>query len=368
MFLPDTASRGGSSNPWGLPVPAANLYNRLQYAGQFWIGVAAWPAVWQYINYDEHQDAGPIFGTFERTPGEDELNCPTGGTQVFAPWQDYANYMLAPNGGLESGTTGWSVSGGTSVVYGNQPFFRSGTHALSLPSGSSALSPVVCLGKDQLFLRMFGKDVGGADRGLRVRVVWYGLLNSVLGISDFATFAPGQSWAPTGKVSSSGGGLAVPLLPIVNEALPAALVTARKPPLTRSWLFVPCIASPTETNGARAAAPLVSTSVLLVPPSPIRNPELIRVEPLPVTTMRLLRELVRSPTMFVPVEVTNEPFVMSSVGDSPPQPTRISPILVTREPGPVTITEQFVERNCSEKPSPMAISLLRTIAPFVTTT
>ena len=27
-------------------------------------------------------------------------NCPTGGTQVFAPWQDYANYNLAPNGGL----------------------------------------------------------------------------------------------------------------------------------------------------------------------------------------------------------------------------------------------------------------------------
>ncbi|HEV3082834.1 MAG TPA: DUF6677 family protein [Gemmataceae bacterium] len=74
VFLPDTASRGGSSNPWGLPVPAANLYNRLQYAGQFWIGLAAWPALWQYINYDEHQDAGPIFGTFERTPGEDELN------------------------------------------------------------------------------------------------------------------------------------------------------------------------------------------------------------------------------------------------------------------------------------------------------
>ena len=144
-------------------------------------------------------------------------NCPTGGTQVFAPWQDYANYNLAPNGGLESGTTGWSVSGGASVVSGNQPFLRSGTHALSLPSGSSALSPVVCLGKDQLFLRMFGKDVGGADRGLRVRVVWYGLLNSVLGISDFATFAPGQTWAPTGKVSSSGGGLAVPLLPILGS-------------------------------------------------------------------------------------------------------------------------------------------------------
>ena len=57
-------------------------------------------------------------------------NCPTGGTQVFAPWQDYANYNLAPNGGLESGTTGWSVSGGASVVSGNQPFAVRGLEEL----------------------------------------------------------------------------------------------------------------------------------------------------------------------------------------------------------------------------------------------
>src|SRR5207245_11044176 len=37
VYLPDTASRGGIYNPWSLPVPAANLYNRLQYAGQFWL-------------------------------------------------------------------------------------------------------------------------------------------------------------------------------------------------------------------------------------------------------------------------------------------------------------------------------------------
>jgi hypothetical protein len=143
-------------------------------------------------------------------------NCPGGGSQVFAPWQDYANYNLAPNGGLELGTTGWSLSGGASIVGGNQPFLRSGTHALSLPSGSSVLSPAVCLGQNQLFIRMFAKDAGGTDRGLRVRVVWYGLLNKVLGISDFATFAPGSQWSPTAKLNS-GGGLQVPLLPIVGS-------------------------------------------------------------------------------------------------------------------------------------------------------
>lgn len=143
-------------------------------------------------------------------------SCPTGGSQVFAPWQDYASYLLAPNGGLELGTTGWSSSGGAAVVSGNEPFLATGTHSLALPSGSSALGPVVCLGQDQLFIRMFAKDAGGTDGGLRVRVIWYGLLNQVLGISDFATFGPGSQWSPTSKLNSSGG-LAVPLLPIVGS-------------------------------------------------------------------------------------------------------------------------------------------------------
>jgi len=143
-------------------------------------------------------------------------NCQSGGTQVFAPWQDFANYYLAPNGSFEFGTSGWSLSGGAGVASGNEPFYPTGTHSLSLPSGSSALSPTICLGPKQLYVRMFGEDVGGSDGGLRVRVRWYGLLNQVLGITDYALFAPGQEWSPLNKVSSAGG-LAVPLLPILGS-------------------------------------------------------------------------------------------------------------------------------------------------------
>ena len=140
-------------------------------------------------------------------------NCPTSGTQVFAPWNDFRSYYLAPNGGLENGSNGWSLSGGAFVTSGNQPFFGSGTHSLSLPSGSSALSPATCIGPYALSLRMFGKDVGGTDQGVHVRVLWYGLLNQLLGSSDYATFPGGGKWAPTGSVSSSGGfNLLLPLL------------------------------------------------------------------------------------------------------------------------------------------------------------
>jgi hypothetical protein len=72
VYLPDTADQ---NNPLNLPRLAANLYNRPQFAGQFWVGIAAWPAVWQYLNYNPQQKHGdPLLGDFERTPSEAALN------------------------------------------------------------------------------------------------------------------------------------------------------------------------------------------------------------------------------------------------------------------------------------------------------
>src|SRR5947209_7471117 len=69
VYLADTAGAPGN-NPWNLPLPAANVYNRPQFAGQFWIGVAAWPAIYQYNT----PAPGPLLGEFERTPDEHEVN------------------------------------------------------------------------------------------------------------------------------------------------------------------------------------------------------------------------------------------------------------------------------------------------------
>src|SRR5437763_7085133 len=104
-------------------------------------------------------------------------NCPSSGTRVFAPWNDTNLYYLAPNGGLENGATGWSLSGGAGVVSGNEPFYSSGNHSIALPSGSTARSPVTCIGPKNLAIRMFGSDRNGTDSGLHVRVLWYGLVN-----------------------------------------------------------------------------------------------------------------------------------------------------------------------------------------------
>jgi TM2 domain-containing membrane protein YozV len=71
VYLPDTSR---VNNPWNLPPTMANVYNRLHYAGQFWIGIVAWPAIYQYANTDERPERSGLFGEFERTPPEDELN------------------------------------------------------------------------------------------------------------------------------------------------------------------------------------------------------------------------------------------------------------------------------------------------------
>jgi TM2 domain-containing membrane protein YozV len=72
VYLPDTARL---NNPLRLPDLAANLYNRPQFLGQFWVGIAAWPAVIQYLTFDKDQDRGhPVLGTFERAPSEQALN------------------------------------------------------------------------------------------------------------------------------------------------------------------------------------------------------------------------------------------------------------------------------------------------------
>jgi hypothetical protein len=70
VYLPDTAD---TSNPWNLPTLPANLYNRPHFVGQFWVGVAAWPAVYQYRNFRPGDEDPPLKG-FQRQPPERVLD------------------------------------------------------------------------------------------------------------------------------------------------------------------------------------------------------------------------------------------------------------------------------------------------------
>jgi hypothetical protein len=74
VYLPDTTGKqNDENNPWNLPRAAANLYNRPHFVGQFWVGVAAWPAIYQYYVFNPDQNDKPPLGGFQRQPSDAEL-------------------------------------------------------------------------------------------------------------------------------------------------------------------------------------------------------------------------------------------------------------------------------------------------------
>jgi hypothetical protein len=142
-----------------------------------------------------------------------QLVLPTCGAQSypFAQWGDTNAYYPVPNAGFESGTTGWSVSGG-SLVYGNEPWYvnGNGSRSLSLRPGGSVRSPLTCINLLDPFFRMFAKS-NGANGPLKVQVYFYGLTGNLTGILNVESFDPSgyDDWAPTGTIPSV---LALPLL------------------------------------------------------------------------------------------------------------------------------------------------------------
>jgi hypothetical protein len=139
--------------------------------------------------------------------------CPDPNAQVFLPWGDLSFYASVPGGDFESGPAGWTLSGGAKVVSGNESFSVGGADdasSLSLPAGSSATSPRMCIGVLSGHMRLFTANGGSSSSRLRVQVIYGGGLGSVLGILDAASLASGAAWQPSPWVTMLGGTL--PLL------------------------------------------------------------------------------------------------------------------------------------------------------------
>jgi hypothetical protein len=143
------------------------------------------------------------------------LTCPDATSQPFAPWGDLANYVLTPGGNFEGGAAGWTLTGSAHVVTGNESFSVGGagqTHSLSLPAGSSATSPPMCIGLLSTDMRLFTSNTGASASKLRVQVIYNGgvgaLVGSVgaaLGVSDQGTLTSGGAWQPSAQVAMLGG-------------------------------------------------------------------------------------------------------------------------------------------------------------------
>jgi len=135
------------------------------------------------------------------------VNCNQGYSQPFAQWGDYGYYALAPNGSFEGNTaSGWSLAGGATVKSPGNPL-RQGRFALSLPKGSTATSPPICVEAGSPHARMFAltstrnSSVGAA---LRVELVYTDVGTGQSTIRAVGTLAQRSSWSPTERMALGG--------------------------------------------------------------------------------------------------------------------------------------------------------------------
>lgn len=127
----------------------------------------------------------------------------TGAEQVFKPWGDEHSYVLAPDGGFEAGGTGWALTGGATTVAGNESFYLNNagdSHSLSLPAGSSALSPSICMSIDTPIFRLFARNTGDPSSGLRVEATY--VLLGLVRTKAISTVYAEPSWAPSQQLST----------------------------------------------------------------------------------------------------------------------------------------------------------------------
>lgn len=143
----------------------------------------------------------------------------SGAEQVFEPWGDFHHYVLAPDGGFEAGGSGWALSGGAAAVKGNESFYLNDPgdrRSLSLPNGSSAVSPPICMSLDTPIFRLLARNTGDPAAGLRVEAT-YELLGLVR-TKTLSTVEAGSSWAPSQQMST-----VLTLSTVVGTLIPSAI-------------------------------------------------------------------------------------------------------------------------------------------------
>lgn len=162
-------------------------------------------------------------------------------TYPFLSWGDPDAYCAFPNLGFESGATSWSLAGKASVVAANEPWHVSGagTHALQLGPGASAVSSSLPVNLLDPWIRLFARSAS-ANGGLRVQVLFHGLVGNLTGVLNIGTLSPGgyASWQPTQRVLST---LALPLLTTSAQVKVTSLASAGNWQVDDVYLD-PCVA------------------------------------------------------------------------------------------------------------------------------
>jgi hypothetical protein len=117
-------------------------------------------------------------------------------SQPFAAYGDSNNYVLVPGGDFQPGGVPWLTTRGASVSDG----------ALSLPAGSSAISPAVCTNIYQPTLRLFVRNTGSPSSHLIVEALYPGLLFGVQ-TARIGEITGSSSWSPSPIMALTGQNL-----------------------------------------------------------------------------------------------------------------------------------------------------------------
>jgi hypothetical protein len=121
--------------------------------------------------------------------------------QPFLRWLDPMRYVLAPNGDLEAGATGWTLTGGAKVESGNETFYVGGktdSKSLYLPTGSSATTRPTCVQLLHPTVRYFGKNRGTVVLStLLVEALVENPLNGKVMTLPVGVHTGGTSWHPS---------------------------------------------------------------------------------------------------------------------------------------------------------------------------
>jgi hypothetical protein len=152
--------------------------------------------------------------------GSAQAACSTAGAKkAFSQWGDQRNYVLAPDGGFEAGAQGWDLDRDATPVAGNESFYLNSAAddtSLSLPAGSSAGSPPVCMDIGTPSFRMVALNTG--DPSSRLRVTASYKLLGLIRTQTLGTVTNSGQWAPTASQST-----VLTLSTIVGTLIPSAI-------------------------------------------------------------------------------------------------------------------------------------------------
>jgi hypothetical protein len=123
--------------------------------------------------------------------------------KTFLPWLDVADYTALSGGDFERGSAAWTMNGGAATANGNESFYVGGdddSRSLSLPAGSSATSPTICVGITHPTIRFFAKrrstGLLPSLSTLRVDVLFETADGNVASL-PIGTVAGSANWQPT---------------------------------------------------------------------------------------------------------------------------------------------------------------------------